>query len=142
MDGFARECGGPKTLRGICYCHTIFVAVGLILPVAYAQHQDAEPQEILGSCSLKNSENPRSVPIMDVPIARSEKASTMYETPLQLMLDQGESKELDLVLISLTSPSSSNKKLRRNSYSPPEERQLLDRLYLVIGVKFDMKCSK
>ncbi|PON34098.1 hypothetical protein PanWU01x14_347180, partial [Parasponia andersonii] len=49
---------------------------------------EAEFQKILASCSLKNSENPRRVPINDVPIARSEKASTMYETPLHLTLKQ------------------------------------------------------
>lgn len=44
--------------------------------------------ERLLSCSLKNSEKPRRVPISDVPIARSEKASTIYETPLHFTLHQ------------------------------------------------------
>lgn len=48
---------------------------------------EGEFSEILLSCSLKNSENPRRVPIIDVPTARREKASTMIETPLHLPLD-------------------------------------------------------
>lgn len=48
---------------------------------------EGEFSEILLSCSLKNSENPRRVPIIDVPTARREKASTMNETPPNLPLD-------------------------------------------------------
>jgi len=38
------------------------------------------------SCSLKNSEKARRVPISDVPTAKSEKAATIIETPFHLNL--------------------------------------------------------
>lgn len=39
------------------------------------------------SCSLKNSEKPKRVPISEVPTAISENASTITETPLHLTLN-------------------------------------------------------
>lgn len=52
--------------------------------------------EKLLSCSLKNSENPRSVPISDVPTARREKASTISDTPLHFTLTRGNNYALGL----------------------------------------------
>lgn len=71
------------------YCHTL----GDFSKVTCSVCVRVELHERLLSCSLKNSEKPRRVPISEVPTARREKASTIYETPLHFTLNQVEGVE-------------------------------------------------